>query len=103
MLLRLHLSEYTEVAARNSVRTAKLSLQLYFRFKCQRAKQIVSNAEPNWKEINCEESYQHVFPEGGLDHLLPKFEHIFVAVITFFPLSSVQILLLPACCLLCVL
>ena len=43
------------------------------------------------------------FRKGGLDHLLPKFEHIFVAVITFFPLSSVQILLLPACCLLCVL
>ena len=41
--------------------------------------------------------------KGGLDHLPPKFEHIFVAVITFFPLSSVQILLLPACCLLCVL
>ena len=35
--------------------------------------------------------------------LLPKFEHIFVAVITFFPLSSVQTFLLPACCLLCVL
>ena len=39
---------------------------------------------------------------GRLDHLLPKFEHIFVAV-KFSPLSSVQILLLPACCLLCVL
>ena len=39
----------------------------------------------------------------GLSHLPPKFEHIFVAVITFPPLSSVQILLLPACCLLCVL
>ena len=24
--------------------------------------------------------------KGGLDHLLPKFEHIFVAVITFSPL-----------------
>ena len=47
MLLRLHLSEYTEVAARNSVRTAKLSLQLYFGFKRQRAMQIVSNAEPS--------------------------------------------------------
>ena len=33
----------------------------------------------------------------------PKFEHIFVAVITFFPLSSVQIIIIPACCLLCVL
>ena len=32
-------------------------------------------------------------------NLPPKFEHIFVAVITFFPLSSVQILLLSACCL----
>ena len=36
-------------------------------------------------------------------HLPPKFEHIFVAVITFFLHSSVQILLLPVCCLLCVL
>ena len=41
--------------------------------------------------------------KGGLYYLLPKFEHIFVAVITFFPLSSMQILLLQACCLLCVL
>ena len=41
---------------------------------------------------------------GGLDLKPQKFEHIFVAVITnFFPLSSVQILLIPACCLLCVL
>ena len=40
----------------------------------------------------------------GEQHLKqPKFEHIFVAVITFFPLSSVQIFLIPACCLLCVL
>ena len=40
---------------------------------------------------------------GGLYLKPPKFEHIFVAVITFFPLSFVQILLIPACCLLCVL
>ena len=41
---------------------------------------------------------------GGLDHLLPKFEHIFVAAITFSPfLLCVQILLITACCLLCVL
>ena len=32
-----------------------------------------------------------------------KFENIFVAVITFFSLSSVQIIIIPACCLLCVL
>ena len=44
-----------------------------------------------------------VASKGGHDHLLPKFEHIFVAVITFFLLSSVQILLIPACCLLSVL
>ena len=30
------------------------------------------------KEVLC-------YPEGGLYHLLPKFEHIFVAVITFSP------------------
>ena len=41
-----------------------------------------------------------IYFKGGLDHLPPKFELIFVAVITFFPLSSVQILLIPACCLL---
>ena len=41
--------------------------------------------------------------KGGLHQKPPKFEHIFVAVITFFPLSSVQILLISACCLLCVL
>ena len=41
--------------------------------------------------------------KGGLSHLSPKFEHIFVAVKTIFPLSSVKILLLLACCLLCVL
>ena len=35
---------------------------------------------------------------GGLSHLPPKFEHIFVAVITFSP-----ILLCRSCCLLCVL
>ena len=41
--------------------------------------------------------------KGGL-HLKPlKFEHIFVAVITFFTLYSVQKLLKPVCCLLCVL
>ena len=39
---------------------------------------------------------------GGLHLKPPKFEHIFVAAITF-PLSSVQILLIPSCCLLCVL
>ena len=41
--------------------------------------------------------------EGGLSHILPKFENIFVAVITFPLLSSVLILLLLACCMLYVL
>ena len=43
--------------------------------------------------------------KGGLDHLLLKLEHIYVAVITFpsSSLSSVQILLIPACCLSCAL
>ena len=41
---------------------------------------------------------------GGELHLKPPtFQHIFEAVITFFPLSSVQILLISTCCLLCVL
>ena len=35
--------------------------------------------------------------KGELHLKPPKFEHIYVAVITFFPLSSVQILLIPAC------
>ena len=40
---------------------------------------------------------------GGEPHLKPtKLEHTFVAVITFSP-SSVQVIILPACCLLCVL
>ena len=48
--------------------------------------------------------YTHVQEiKGGLHLKPPKFEHIFVAVITPPPLSSVQILLIPACCLLCVL
>ena len=41
--------------------------------------------------------------KAGLHLKLPKFEHIFLAVITFPPLSSVQILLIPACCLVCLL
>ena len=44
-----------------------------------------------------------LFSKGGLSHLPLKFKHIFIAVITSPPLSSVQILLIPACCLLCVL
>ena len=40
--------------------------------------------------------------QGGLHHLLPKFEHI-CSCQNFPPLSFVQILLIPACCLLCVL
>ena len=41
--------------------------------------------------------------EGGLSHIPPKFENIFVAVITFPLLSSVLILLRLAYCLLYVL
>ena len=41
--------------------------------------------------------------KGGLYHRFPKFALFFVPVITFFPLSSVQIIIIPACCLLCVL
>ena len=41
---------------------------------------------------------------GGLYHFFPKFApFFFVPLITFFPLSSVQIIIIPACCLLCVL
>ena len=41
--------------------------------------------------------------QGGLSHFPPKFEHIFVAVITFFPLSSVQKFLLPVLLIVCAL
>ena len=40
--------------------------------------------------------------KGGPVHLPPKFEHIFVAVITFFPFFYADTFL-SACCLLCVL
>ena len=39
---------------------------------------------------------------GGLSHFPPKFEHI-CSCHNFFPLSSVEIIVIPACCLLCVL
>ena len=42
--------------------------------------------------------------KGGTTPFSPEiFIFFFVAVITFFPLSSVQIIFIPACCLLCVL
>ena len=41
---------------------------------------------------------------GGEYTIFPRnFQFFFVAVITFFSLSSVQIIFIPACCLLCVL
>ena len=41
--------------------------------------------------------------KGGQHHFSRIFQFFFVAVITFFSLSSVQIIFIPACCLLCVL
>ena len=41
--------------------------------------------------------------KGGVSYFPPKFANFFVPVITFPPLSSVQIIIIPACCLLCVL
>ena len=38
-----------------------------------------------------------------LHHFHPKLAFFLVPVITFFPLSSVQIIIIPACFLLCVL
>ena len=52
---------------------------------------------------NLEKRVEYEWFDDYFLHLPPKFEHIFVAIITFFPLSSVQIPLLPACCLLYVL
>ena len=40
---------------------------------------------------------------GCLYHFPPKFAHFFGTCHNFFPLSSVQIIIMPACCLLCVL
>ena len=39
----------------------------------------------------------------GLTHFPPKFAHFFCTCHNFFPLSSVQIIIIPACFLLCVL
>ena len=41
---------------------------------------------------------------GGVSQFPPKFAHFsFCTCHNFFPLSSVQIIIIPACCLLCVL
>ena len=40
---------------------------------------------------------------GGLDHISRKLYIFLVTSHNFFPLSSVQIIIIPACCLLCVL
>ena len=48
--------------------------------------------------------YFHSENNKGGPHLKPtKLEHIFVTCHNFFSLSSVQIIIIPACCLLCVL
>ena len=41
--------------------------------------------------------------KGGLDHFSRKLYIFFGDHHNFFPLSSVQIIIIPACCLLCVL
>ena len=41
--------------------------------------------------------------KGGLYHFPPKIAYIFLTSHNFFSLSSVQIIIIPACCLLCVL
>ena len=41
--------------------------------------------------------------KGGLDHFSRKLYIFFVTSHNFFSLSSVQIIIIPACCLLCVL
>ena len=50
-----------------------------------------------------DETYDHISITGGLTHFPPKFAHFFGTCHNFFPLSSVQIIIIPACCLLCVL
>ena len=39
--------------------------------------------------------------KGGLYHFFPKFALFFFTCHNFSPLSSVQIIITPACCLLC--
>ena len=64
---------------------------------------IILNGKVVELVVVCMGTVKLPFFKGGRHLKSPKFEHIFVAFITFFPLSSVQILLIPACCLLCVL
>ena len=40
---------------------------------------------------------------GGLSHFPPKFKNIFVVVIAFLPFLLCKKIIIPACCLLCVL
>ena len=49
--------------------------------------------------IWCKEHFQH----GRTIPFFPKFDYFFGPCHNFFPLSSVQIIIIPACCLLCVL
>ena len=42
-------------------------------------------------------------PKGGLYHISRKLHIYFLTCHNFFSLSSVQIIIIPACCLLCVL
>ena len=44
-----------------------------------------------------------VFRQYWTYHFSPTFAHFFGTCHNFFPLSSVQIIIIPACCLLCVL
>ena len=44
----------------------------------------------------------HFLTTGGLYHFPPIFALFFCTCHNFFPLSSVQIIIIPACCLLCV-
>ena len=46
--------------------------------------------------------YSKLF-KGGLYHIFRKFDFFSSPCHNFFPLSSVQIIIIPACCLLCVL
>ena len=47
------------------------------------------------------EDFGSVEVKGRLYHFFPKFD-FFCPCHNFFPLSSVQIIIIPACCLLCV-
>ncbi len=85
----------------NSQRTSLFSQKSGFSEKSKEIlKKLVlkgSNPEDNF------DLFKQLFLMGGLYHIFRKFDFFSSPCHNFFPLSSVQIIIIPACCLLCVL